>query len=73
MLEEKVKKYGITRLAYELGLCELTIRNKIAGKSKITPAEMMAIQSLLSLTDEEVTIIREELANAQSEDTSVSV
>lgn len=73
MLEEKVKKYGITRLAYELGLCELTIRNKISGKSKISPAEMMAIQSLLSLTDEEVTIIREELANAQSEDTSVGV
>lgn len=61
MLEKKVKEYGITRLAYELGVCELSIRNKITGKSKITPAEMIAIQKLLSLSDEEVSSIREEL------------
>lgn len=64
MLEEKVKEYGITRLAYELGLCELSIRNKISGKSKITPSEMIAIQQLLMLTNEEVNVIKEELSNA---------
>lgn len=73
MLEEKVKKYGITRLAYEMGLCELSIRNKISGKSKITPPEMLAIQKLLNLSDDDVIIIKEELANAQSQNTSVSV
>lgn len=63
MLEEKVKKYGITRLAYELGICELSVRNKISGKSKITRAEMIALQQLLDLSDEELSVIREELSD----------
>lgn len=64
MLERLVKEYGITKLAYQLGMCEMTVRNKISGKSKITPCEMMAIQQLLLITDEEAAAIREEL-NAQ--------
>lgn len=66
MLEKLVKEYGLTKLAYELGLCELSIRNKIIGKAKITPAEMIAIQKLLSLTDEQISAIKEELSDAQS-------
>lgn len=66
MLEKLAKEYGLARLAYKLGLCELSIRNKIVGKAKITPAEMIAIQQLLSLTDEQVAAIKEELGYAQS-------
>lgn len=73
MLEQKVKKYGITRLAYELDLCELSIRNKITGKAKITPSEMIAIQKLLELTDEEVIIIKEELGCAQLKDSEFNI
>ena len=73
MLESKVKKYGITRLAYELGLCELSIRNKIIGKAKITPSEMIAIQKLLDLTDEEVIMIKEELSCAQPKDSESDI
>lgn len=73
MLEAKAKKYGITKLAYELNLCELSIRNKINGKAKITPSEMIALQKLLDLTDEEVIIIKGELANAQSTDSESNI
>ena len=75
MLEKKVKEYGITRLAYELGVCELSIRNKMSGKSKITPAEMIAMQKLLNLSDEEVSVIRKELSDngTQSENAIASV
>lgn len=74
MLEKKVKEYGVTKLAYELGLCELSIRNKITGKAKITPSEMIAIQKLLSLSDKEISIIKEELNNgAQSNNSSSDI
>jgi len=66
MLEKLVKEYGITKMAYEMGLCELSVRNKITGKSKITPSEMIAIQKILSLSDEQVNAIREDMYNAQS-------
>lgn len=66
MLERLVKEYGVTKMAYELGLCELSVRNKITGKSRITPSEMIAIQKILSLSDEQVNAIREEMYNAQS-------
>lgn len=69
MLEEKVKKYGITQLAADLGLCELSARNKISGKAKITPPEMLMIQNRLDLSDEEM----EELRNAQSKYSSTSI
>lgn len=69
MLEKLVKEYGINRLAYELGLCELSIRKKISGKAKITIAELMAIQKLLGLTDEQV----EEIKNAQSNNTGSGI
>ena len=61
MLEKLIKEYGITRLAYELGLCELSVRNKMSGKSRITPSEWIAIKQLLSLSDEQVQAIKEEL------------
>lgn len=70
MLEKLVKEYGITKLAYELGLCELSVRNKITGKSKISPPEMMAIQKLLSLDDEQVSVIREELSHVSTANNS---
>ena len=66
MLEKLVKEYGVTKMAYEMGLCELSIRNKISGKSRITPSEMIAIQKMLSLSDEQVNAIRREMYNAQS-------
>ncbi len=66
MLEKLVKEYGVTKMAYEMGLCELSIRNKISGKSRITPSEMIAIQKILSLSDEQVNAIRREMYNAQS-------
>ena len=69
MLDEKVKKYGITQLAACLGLCELSARNKISGKAKITPPEMLMIQNLLELSEEEM----EELKNAQLKYTSDSI
>ena len=69
MLEEKVKKYGITKLACELGVCELSARNKISGKSKITPPEMKMITDLLELTDQE----QEELRNAQFKNSSSNI
>lgn len=66
MLEKLVKEYGITKMAYEMGLCELSVRNKISGKSRITPSEMIAIQKILSLSDEQVNAIRRDMYNAQS-------
>ena len=64
MLEKLVKEYGITKLAYELGLCELSVRNKITGKAKLTPSEIIAIQQLLSLSDDQMTEIKGELGYA---------
>lgn len=69
MLDEKVKKYGITQLAADLGLCELSARNKISGKTKITPPEILMIKNLLDLSEEET----EELKNAQSRYASISI
>ena len=66
-LEKMVKEYGVTKLAYELGLCELSVRNKVTGKSKLTPPELIAIQQLMNLTDEEMLLIKEELKNGNSQ------
>lgn len=66
MLEKLIKEYGITRMAYELDLCELSVRKKMTGKAKISAPEMLAIQRLLSLSDDQIAAIKEELANAQS-------
>jgi plasmid maintenance system antidote protein VapI len=75
LLEKMVKEYGITRLAYELGLCELSVRNKVTGRTKITPPEWMAIQKLLHLTEDQTLQIKEELrdGNSQSKDTISSI
>lgn len=61
LLQEKANNYGITKLAVDLDLCEMSVRNKLSGKSKITNPEMLMIKNVLNLTDEEVNIIKEEL------------
>jgi plasmid maintenance system antidote protein VapI len=41
-----------TDVAYELGCCELTARNKISGKSKITKAEAAILDQLFNRGDD---------------------
>ena len=40
-------------VAYELGCCELTARNKINGKTKITKAEAAVLDKLFTKGDNE--------------------
>lgn len=53
-----------TDIAHELGCCELTARNKITGKTRITKAEMLVLNRLFSVEDTN---------NAQSHDTITNI
>ncbi len=46
-------KSGLTYsdIAHELGCCELSARNKIAGKTRITKAEKIVLDNLLKGDD----------------------
>lgn len=45
-------------VAHELGVCELTARNKINGKAKITKAEQMLLDNLFKGESEQCTILK---------------
>lgn len=47
-----------TDVAHELGCCELTARNKINGKTKITKAEAAMLDNLFKGEDEKCTTLR---------------
>ena len=40
-------KLTYTDIAHELGCCELTARNKLSGKTRITKAEQVVLDNLL--------------------------
>lgn len=50
MYKEKLIASGLTYadVAHELGCCELTARNKINGRSKVTKAESMLLDNLFN-------------------------
>ena len=54
MYKEKFKRSGLTYsdVAHELGCCELTARNKINGKTKITKAEQTVLNNLFGGNNE---------------------
>lgn len=45
-------------VAHELGCCELTARNKIDGKTRITKAEKIVLDNLFKGDDKECMISR---------------
>ena len=47
-----------TDIAHELGCCELTARNKLNGKTKITRAEEIVLNNLFKGDEEACTISR---------------
>lgn len=58
MYKEAFEKSGLSYadVAHELGCCELTARNKLNGKTKITKAEKIMLDQLLKGEDEVCTI-----------------
>lgn len=46
------KKLSFADLAHELGICEMSARNKVAGKTSITKLEAEKIESLLIINKE---------------------
>ena len=55
MYKEVFEKSGLsyTDVAHELGCCELTARNKINGKTKITKPEATALDKLFDKNNTE--------------------
>ena len=46
------KKLSFADLAHELGICEMSARNKVAGKTPITKLETEKLKSLLIIYKE---------------------
>lgn len=61
MLIEKVKEYGFSRLARDLDLCEMSLKNKLSGKTKMYKSEILALTVLLNLSPEEQLIVKKEI------------
>ena len=59
MYKEVFEKSGLsyTDVAHELGCCELTARNKINGKTKITKPEATALDKLFGKGEDEACMI----------------
>lgn len=49
-IKERMKAVGYTQrqAALDLGITEMTVQNKLSGRTKFTRAELMLIEKLLS-------------------------
>ena len=61
LIIQKAKEYGFAKLANDLDLCELSLKNKIYGRSKMYKSEIIAIGVLLNLSPEELIIVKKEI------------